>query len=376
MSSGLTNFLLIFSIWIHGQAENSSPLTPTRVTTRIATEFNRSMETKAGWIGGDAVYTVPISEDKLVWLFGDSLFGKVKDGKRVDSVMVNNAIAISGRDPLNNNLVFISAENSKGKKVSFFQPETNKGYYWPLAGWADQGKFSLFLSQMENTGSGGVFGFRQMGLQLAEIDIEKKGPDSWKPKYSNVPFYSRNSGKEIGWGSSVLQDGDWVYVYGYHDSPGKGIGNRQLVISRFPRGLPKDYSKWEFRTREGWSANSDQAEPFLRGISTEFSVTRLEKMDRYLLVYTENGLGEKILGRLASTPFGPWSESFVIYECQEMKTDRKLFTYSAKSHPWFEGNGEVLISYCVNSWDFGRLFQDEKVYRPRFIKAKLEFPPK
>jgi hypothetical protein len=30
-----------------------------------------------------------------------------------------------------------------------------------------------------------------------------------------------------------------------------------------------------------------------------------------------------------------------------------------------------LISYCVNSWEFARLFREEELYRPRFVRVRL-----
>ena len=32
---------------------------------------------------------------------------------------------------------------------------------------------------------------------------------------------------------------------------------------------------------------------------------------------------------------------------------------------------ELLVSYCVNTWEFARLFRDDAVYRPRFVRVKL-----
>ena len=32
---------------------------------------------------------------------------------------------------------------------------------------------------------------------------------------------------------------------------------------------------------------------------------------------------------------------------------------------------ELLVSYCTNAWEFSRLFRDEKVYRPRFVRVRL-----
>ena len=54
-----------------------------------------------------------------------------------------------------------------------------------------------------------------------------------------------------------------------------------------------------------------------------------------------------------------------------MGTDKGVFTYAAKAHAWAAAEDELVISYCVNSWDFARLFKDEKVYRPKFVRVKM-----
>jgi hypothetical protein len=29
------------------------------------------------------------------------------------------------------------------------------------------------------------------------------------------------------------------------------------------------------------------------------------------------------------------------------------------------------LSYCVNAWEFARLFRDAEAYRPKFVRVKL-----
>ena len=54
-----------------------------------------------------------------------------------------------------------------------------------------------------------------------------------------------------------------------------------------------------------------------------------------------------------------------------MRGDPGLFCYAGKAHSWAEDGKALLISYCVNTWDFRRLFRDETVYRPRFFVLPL-----
>jgi hypothetical protein len=45
--------------------------------------------------------------------------------------------------------------------------------------------------------------------------------------------------------------------------------------------------------------------------------------------------------------------------------------YAAKAHPWAAIDEGMLLSYCVNAWEFAQLFRDAEVYRPKFVRVKL-----
>ena len=54
----------------------------------------------------------------------------------------------------------------------------------------------------------------------------------------------------------------------------------------------------------------------------------------YILVYTGNGLGNRIVGRFARAAAGPWSAPMLLYRCPEMAKDKGVFCYAAKAHAW------------------------------------------
>src|SRR5271155_1761171 len=47
-----------------------------------------------GWIGADGDYSIQLNSRTILWLFGDTVIGQVRDGKRVNATMVNNSIAL------------------------------------------------------------------------------------------------------------------------------------------------------------------------------------------------------------------------------------------------------------------------------------------
>jgi hypothetical protein len=143
-----------------------------------------------------------------------------------------------------------------------------------------------------------------------------------------------------------------------------------LTVARAPAGKVGDFAAWRFRTAAGWGERADEAAPLAGGLATEFSVGRVPGGKGYVAVYTENGLGDRVEGRFAEMPVGPWSEPVLLYHCPEMR-DRGVFCYAAKAHAWASAGDELLVSYSTNAWELARLFRDDKVYRPKFVRVRL-----
>ena len=56
-----------------------------------------------------------------------------------------------------------------------------------------------------------------------------------------------------------------------------------------------------------------------------------------------------------------------------MAESRPVFCYAAKAHPELTATrDELLITYAANSWNFWDLFNDARLYWPRFVRVNLE----
>jgi len=342
---------------------------PVVVKSSAAPEWNARFDLKQGWIGGDAVYSVPLDSKRVLWLFGDTLVGKVKDGKRAGAAMVNNTIGLQSESGEEISLRFITDRDSK--PAAFFTPPDGNGWFWPHAGIHASGRLFLFLALIEKTKESGVFGFKQVGQWLAVVDNPADEPERWRVKLRQLPMVEYSAKRQRSWGSALLADGDDLYVFGFDEQRERGAIQRQLTVARVAVPKLEDFAAWQFRTAKGWSEKPGDAAPIADGLATEFSVSPAPGGKGYIAVYTENGLSDRIVGRYAERPEGPWSAPALLYRCPEMAKDKGVFTYAAKAHPWAAKKNELLISYCVNSWEFGRLFTDEAVYRPKFIRVEL-----
>lgn len=361
-------FLLAMTTTLAAFAESPLQRLPSVVSAEPAAEWSAKFSGKHGWIGGDGVYSALLNQDRVLWLFGDSLIGEVTGGGRSGSVMVKNTLAIQSGTGPNAPIEFITGATENGKPTAFFTPADGEGWLWPLAAVRVDDRLVVFLAQLEKAGDG-PFGFKAIGQWLGVVDNPDESPDEWRVKQHKLPFAEFESDHTRSWGSAVLLQQDDLYVYGNAER-GKGLGRKQLLIARMSANQTEDFKSWRFRTADGWIEDPADAAPLADGLATEMSVTPLSE-GGYALVYTENGIGDRIVGRFSAAPEGPWSDPILLYKCPEMKNDRGVFSYSAKAHAWAAGEDELLISYCVNTWEFSRLFQDETVYRPKFVRVKL-----
>jgi hypothetical protein len=336
-----------------------------------APEWNAKFAGLEGWIGGDGVYSVVAGPRHILWLFSDSLLGRVRDGGRPGAVMVNNTIGVQAGPGKDAAIRFVAGQTKDRRPTALLVPADGKGWFWLQAAARVGDRLFLFLAQIEKSSDPGVFGFQQVGQWLGIVDNPEDDPEKWRLKQRWLPFATFTPTRERSWGSAVLAVGGQLYVYGYDEPRGQGLGKRQLTVARVPAEKLDDFAAWRFRTAGGWSDRAADAAPLAAGLATEFSVSRMPGGAGYVLVYTENGFGARIVGRFADAPEGPWSGPQLLYTCPEMAQDKGLFSYAAKAHPWATDNHELLVSYCVNAWDFGRLFRDERVYRPKFVRVEL-----
>lgn len=345
---------------------------PTVVTAEPAPELNAKFRQTDRWVGADGAYSVPLSDTKTLWLFSDTLVGSIRDGKRSLQTMVNNTVGVQDGHGTDAKLTFTVKKAADGKPVAVFAPPSGKGFFWQQAGVAIDGKLSVFLPRVETTGQGGAFGFRHVEQWLGVVANPDADPTTWKVTYSKLPFATFTRERTLSFGLAALREGDHVYVYGYEETPGKPFADRRLVLARVPAGQLADFAAWRFYSNGEWKADTTALTPLASKVGTEGSVSYVPGLKRYALVYTENGMGERIVGRFAGSPAGPWSDPVLLYRCPEMRQSKKVFSYAAKAHPHLGGESELVVTYCVNAFELGPVVNDATLYWPNFVRVKLK----
>ena len=362
--------------------EESLPATPQPAWDAV---FART----EGWTGGDAVYSVGLCDGRVLWLFGDTWVGRVEDGGHVPgSRLVNNSIGVQripekGAAPQPDEIAFYwGPDDREGHPTAWIRPPNAEEWYWPadglVGGAGGERRLSVFLWTLRRAGVEGVWNFETAGGAVAVATNLDADVRDWRVRqfvnpHAAVPEKdgAREPERAIGWGGAVAEWTDagrtYALIYGARR---KDWGN-ELLLARAPAERIEAFDRWEFFVDGNWSPRMADATPVVSGVMNELSVSRFESADgpRWALTSSEVLFGDRIFVRTSRSPLGPWSRPKAVFRVPDVQRNRAYFTYAAKAHPEVSAPGELLISYVVNSQDFGAMFRDAAIYRPRFVSV-------
>ena len=335
--------------------------------------YDAAFERTSGWTGGDGAYSMALDGDRVFWLFGDTFVGRVENGRRVDSQLINNSAAIqTGSEPSDAALAFIYRTLSDGGPTAFLQPADSAGWLWPYHGVRTVEGLFLFLLQIEPTEGPAAFGFKLVSTWLGKVINPDEPAERWNVSQQKIPWgHERRL-----FGSSVLLQGDTCYIYGTVDEAAGGVMVKHMIVARVPAEKLGDFSAWRFFAGGDWVAEADRAGRVCENVASEFSVSYQPAAGRYVLVYTEGGLSANIVLRFSPRPEGPWGEAVRVYRCPEVGWDPRVFCYAAKGHPELAAAAdELIVTYMANATDFALLESDARLYRPRFLRVTFSQKP-
>jgi uncharacterized protein (TIGR03067 family) len=342
----------------------------------VAEDYNRLFYREDGWSGSDIAFSLPLLDGRILWLYGDTWIGEIREGRHTNATMVSNTLGIQqGLDPASARLDFFHGSKD-AKPAAFIQPADGVGEFWLSHGGiqTDKGLY-LFMSRMMKRPGDTSGDVSAVGIVMAKITNPLDDPNRWRIEQINVPWARYDAaGNEKVFGLPLLREGNTVYLYGLemdalaHD--------RYLLVARANVASLEDFSTWEFYTRGRWQRDFRKASRLCNHLGAELSVSFLPRLKRYLLIYTEGGLSEKIMLRFAPSPVGPWSAAATIYRTPEMSWDSTYFCYAAKAHPELSRrDDELLVSYVCNSTDFWKNAGDARIYFPKFLRVRFTAVP-
>lgn len=315
--------------------------------------------------------------------------------------------------------------DGSGYSTSYFQPVTSGHMFWMgdsfLIDTTGQGNYELFVFLMEWDSSLNFY-----GTSIAQLSVPSLSISSIQP-LTNDPWGGPSS-DPVHWGAAAEQDGSYggysLYIYGIEDyhpaAPYQWAISRYPHIARFNASQSitltnlANMNNWQTYNRtSGWVSDltqtsrivGDSSDPNNAGdsIGEEYSLKRIsssagttyllttEDTDPSQYITTDQPPGQPdefvsdadhIIFYSACSPQGPFSAKQVVYTTPEtwattvpgmtsgQSLSGHLWMYNPHSHPQFNSNGELLVSYDINSDDGDDLIYAD-AYRPKFIRVPI-----
>ena len=344
------------------------------VRVEVLPGFDALFDNQKGWTGADGAYSLSLSDDLTLWLFGDTWLGDIRDGGHVNATIVNNSVAIQhGLSPPKASLEFYFGRMPVGKPGAFIRPADGRGWFWIYHGVLTRQGLYLFLVQIERTEEPPGSGFEIIGTWLGHVVNPEDPPDHWQIGQHRMPWGNFSSFADTLFGSWVLKQGPWLYIYGTTEDVVAGFHHKYMILARVAENRLSEFDQWRFYVKGNWSSDFNEAERLCGGMANEYSVSFLPSLGKFIVVYSENGSSRNIAARFASHPWGPWSGPVDLYQCPEMSTDEDILCYAAKGHPELSAApDELIITYVANSTDFYKMAGNTRLYRPRFIRVRFK----
>lgn len=308
------------------------------------------------WRAADVGVTVRLGDGRTLWVFGDT----ARAGEFRPRFVSSSALVTKGRctsqwvDPAGPFLA-----NSAGSVCwpSSMTAVSHSTYDDVLVG----------CSRVRRT-SADIFGFDYLGMSIASLRVPHSGVAT-RPVVTPVTP-DRVDPTQINWGSALLADDEWIYIYGSRQRSG-GPGPRELVLARAAADTVTLRSTWQYWDGAGWDAQESAVRPVIdsgSGVSQALSVHK--RGNDYLAVSKLGGdLTDTVAVWTANSPQGPWTVRSTTHFPYERG---QVVSYQPLAHPEFDlASGKLLVSVSRVAKSVVDLLQRPKASRPVFIEVPM-----
>lgn len=327
-----------------------------------------------GWGGADAAYSIPLSDGRSVWIFGDTLYGKERFVEGNEPRMVRNSIGISRCNKGEWQLQYVIRHSSDGKAEDFFPSQTADTWYWALDGFVHNKDLWVTLLCMRNARvrRPDGFDFETCGADLAKLSDLGRDPQKWRVSY----FPLVPDGVAAYPSATAVVDGAYVYLFALYEKEA-----RPMLLTRIPlAGLHAPKRNLQYLAKSGaWKSGlkPEDAMPVMQPGTSEMTVRYHPDLKQWLAVMRSPDLSsDAILLARASRVTGPWSQGEAVYHIPEMQKDspgydKNIFCYAGKEHPEFEDPGSLFITYVCNTMKVPDLVANLNIYVPKVVRLPL-----
>lgn len=352
---------------------NSIPLfpqfsSPARFDSTFTDYFRQN---SGGWTAGDATISIPLSDNRVIWLFGDSY---IVDVDTTDNTLpclfqIRNCMMVQDSVDRDKFTTYTDTNETGIHRTTFKLPGSSQlELLWPNHGFEYQDTVFIFFEHLDS-----------QSWELIDMYVAKL----LMPGLQIVQMVQLPDRGNFVFGRCVLTDSVAGYRYIY--------GNKVNWIVQEPFiarcSLDGLLGLWEYWNGSEWSENIMMIQKISDlPVSPSYSVVKIGA--RYHLITQENGyltcgLGRNIYSYESDSPTGPFVNQALLYTEESKIGENYLLTYNAYSHPYFTEDNELLISYNVNDWvdtinpyicpsqckDVWTDRMDADSYRPKFIRV-------
>jgi hypothetical protein len=307
-----------------------------------------------GWITADLPASVDLRDGRVLWLFGDTWTGaRAPDGGLAPGARLqhNSALVQTGG--------CVDLVGSAG--AGWLTIPGTDDFWWPAGGVVAGGQrgrtVDVFVTRVRRTGPG-IFDFAAIGMDVVQLRRADLAVIGVRP----LPHQDRL------WASSVVADGDWLYLYGRDYTAGPST-----YLARVRAGDLDGH--WQFRSGRRWSRDPARATPVLTAPPFNNPAVARLRDGRWLAIAKDREFdGTALIGWTARSPHGPWRATGpLIAAPTEGRPDE--FTYLAAPHPQITlASKRLLVSWNLNSRaaDLDSLSDPiVATYGPRFAAIRI-----
>lgn len=346
-----------------------------------------------GWLGADGIYSLNLNgadqmgslktNDTTLFVFSDTLMGNFNNYSgtygmysfgMANKAMVNHSFAVlKGSDPDPRNIQFyMHTASGEGNIIPYRDwvqeliKIEDKIYCFGMRFGDDWGADSWDLVTLPFNKELSTVDFSNAPTVKESIPIRGE-KDGYTYDFSAAALDNTASG-----GATPSPDG-YIYIYGIKG----GWLFKQAIVARVtPEEFP-DATKWRYWNGTDWVEDLTECAELASEavISAEYSVSYMTSglhKGKYVMNITRGTMSTCLQMGFSDSLTGTFDNFTSIYCCDELydyaaiNGDTGFYTYNSKAHPNLSAEGELLISYNLNSANFDRNLSHQYLH-PHFV---------
>ncbi len=320
----------------------------------------------SGWLGADAAHSIVLSEDRILWLFGDTFLGNTIAGVRYpEGYHVNNCIAIQDLNQPDSSSISYYWGDSSSSTRAFFPPQPGLPgqYYWPTNGLIVYDQLLIFCFAMAANDQTWWID----GTVVIKIVNYLDDPRDWVCQYFDLKIGDDSTGLH----TAIFQEKEYLYFLGFTDQAGErgAFLARTPVVEFLKVSTIDSFEYWvHSQSNKKWSRKFNHPVILFTPGVTESNIQYDQDWGLYFIT-TYDPMKADILLTVAPALTGPWAKPVHVFTDPQHIT----MTYAARLHPHLSTrSGELIISYVTSPGSLDLSKESMDTYRPRFLMLELE----